>query len=99
VRISLHLETNAGAADIDLVTLVETLPTLSARRYLDGAVLTKLACTVFAAIIRDAIVADRCIEADVSVPALNGRVGFVCAFFEDDVISANEALAEVGEFR
>ena len=95
-RSVLLFKSQAGAAQVDFVAGAEFFAAAIAGGDYDGAAVAEDAGAEFAAVVAEAVVAR--VQANVGVLAGHGGVGFVGAFFEDDIVAAHHAMVGIGEF-
>ena len=90
-------ELQACPAQVDFVAGAELFAAAIAGWDFDGAAVTEDARAEFAFVVAKTVVA--VVQADVGVASRYRRVGFVGAFFEDDVVAADYAVLRVGQLR
>ena len=90
-------EAQAGSAQVDFVAGAELFAAAVAGWDFDGAAVAEDARAEFAFVVAETVIA--LVQADVGVAARYRRVGFVGAFFEDDVVAADHAVLRVGQLR
>src|SRR5262245_29815460 len=95
----LLLKTQAGAAQVDLVAGMKTFAARASAWHFEGTSVAKNPRAVFTRIVADAIIGGLAVQPHVRVPARDRGICLIGAFLEDHIVTADDALERIGQFR